>query len=233
MIEFKGVSKYYQDDWPALKEVTFKIEKGDFYFLTGPTGSGKSTILRLVHMEEPPTEGEVTVAGHSSATIKKKDIPYFRRKIGVVYQDFKLLQERDVYANVAFALEVTGTRRSEIQRKALNALAEVKLAHRRGALPYELSGGERQKVVIARAMVHDPYVLLADEPTGNIDPKGTAEILDILRTLNTRGTTVVMATHDLPLVDRMPYPILRLERGYLKEIARAKPQPSPMTKEDW
>ncbi len=213
MLELIHVSKTYQGNWTALKDVSFSMEKGEFVVLIGPSGSGKSTILKLIMMQERPDRGVVKVAGFSSECLTRRDIPRLRRKLGVVFQDFKLLPHRTVFENVAFALEATGTPSNLIHRKAMAALNEVGLAHKRHQQPYQLSGGEQQKVAIARALVNDPFLLLADEPTGNVDPQGTLEIINLLREINTKGTAVLMATHEQELVKKMPFRIIALEAG--------------------
>lgn len=213
MLELIHVYKTYQNSWTALRDISLAVGKGEFVALIGPSGSGKSTILKLIMMEERPDQGLVKVAGFSSDTITRKDIPKLRRKLGVIFQDFKLLPQRTVYENVAFALEVTSAPSSLIHRKSMAALNEVGLAHKRHCLPFQLSGGEQQKVAIARALVNDPFILLADEPTGNVDPQGTLEIMELLRNINTKGTAVLMATHEQELVKRMPYRIIALEAG--------------------
>lgn len=222
MIELKSVTKIYENDWTALKNVSFRVEKGQFVFIIGPSGAGKSTVMKLIHMEEKPTSGEIEVAGFFSSKIKRREIPFLRRKIGVVYQDFKLLPERDAYQNIAFALEVTGAKKSEIHRKTLQSLAEVKLSHKKNSYPYQLSGGEQQKVAIARALVHEPFVLLADEPTGNIDPKGAGEILEILKEINMKGTTILMATHDVSMVEKTSFTAISLKAGEMVGIKDGK-----------
>ncbi len=217
MIEFRDVYMVYEKNWYALQGINLKIEKGEFVYVVGPSGAGKSTLLRLIYMDLFPTAGEVVVAGYSSSRIKPKEIPYLRRKIGVIFQDFKLLKDKNVYENVAFALEVIGTPRRKIKEKVLKVLAEVGISHKRHAFPYQLSGGEQQKVAIARALVRDPFILLADEPTGNIDPEGTREILELLKNINTSGTAVIMATHELSLIERFPRRLIRLEQGRIVE----------------
>ncbi len=217
MIEFRDVYMVYEKNWYALQGINLRIEKGEFVYVVGPSGAGKSTLLRLIYMDLFPTAGEVVVAGYSSSRIKPKEIPYLRRKIGVIFQDFKLLKDKNVYENVAFALEVIGTPRRKIKEKVLKVLAEVGISHKRHAFPYQLSGGEQQKVAIARALVRDPFILLADEPTGNIDPEGTREILELLKNINTSGTAVIMATHELSLIERFPRRLIRLEQGRIVE----------------
>jgi len=216
MVEFKHVHKVYERDWVALKDFNLKMEKGDFLFLVGPSGAGKSTVLRLIYMEQFPTKGEVVVSGYSSSTIRLREIPLLRRKIGVIFQDFKLLNDRDVFDNVAFALRVTNAPRRLIKKKVLQVLADVRLSHKRNSYPYQLSGGEQQKVAIARALVRDPFILLADEPTGNIDPQGSQEILQFLKDINAGGTAVLMATHNRELVEKTAFQTVFIEGGEVK-----------------
>jgi cell division transport system ATP-binding protein len=222
MIELLHVSKTFQNSWQALAEINFTIDKGEFVFLIGPSGSGKSTILRLLMMEDFPDRGVVKVAGFGSDCIKRRQIPQLRRKLGVIFQDFKLLPERTVYENVAFALEVTGTPHGMVHKKSMAALNQVGLSHKRHSLPHQMSGGEQQKVAIARALVNDPFILLADEPTGNVDPQGTLEIIQILKDINARGTAVLMATHEQELVKKMPYRVLMLDNGKIEKDLPAR-----------
>ena len=200
MIRLQHVTKEYPRHGAALSDVTFELRKGEFCFLTGHSGAGKSTILKLIHMSERPTLGEVRVSGYSSATIRPNEIAMLRRKIGYVFQDYRLLQDRTAAENVAFALEVTGARPAVIRTKVAKLLAQVGLAARMEKLPAELSGGEQQRVAVARALVHDPLVLLGDEPTGNLDERATRGIFDLFRTINAAGTAVLFATHNLDLV---------------------------------
>lgn len=213
MIEFVHVSKTFQNSWTALKDISFELEKGEFVFLIGPSGSGKSTIIKTIMMEIMPDEGLVKVAGFGSDCIKSRDIPKLRRKLGVIFQDFKLLPEKTVYENAAFALEVTGAPEKVIHKKSMAVLNEVGMSHKRHSFPYQLSGGEQQKVAIARALVNDPFILLADEPTGNVDPQGTLEIIQILKNINAKGTAVLMATHEHELIKKMPHRVIELEAG--------------------
>lgn len=217
MIEFRNVTKIFQKNWCALKNINFTIKKGEFVYIVGPSGAGKSTILKHIYFELLPDKGDVIVSGFSSLVIKKQDIPFIRRKIGVIFQDFKLLKDKNVFENVSFALEVTGTPRRKIKELVLNALAEVGISHKRHAFPYQLSGGEQQKVAIARAIVREPVILLADEPTGNIDIEGSHEILNILKEINAKGTVVVMATHQLDLTKKHPRRIIKMEEGCIVE----------------
>lgn len=216
MIRFRNVTKHYPRSGTALDDVTFHVRKGEFVFLTGPSGAGKTTVLRLTHMETAPTEGEVTVSRFSSSRIRRKDIPQLRRRVGYVFQDFRLLERLTAAENVAFALQVTGAGRSVIRPKVKRLLGHVGLASRAGAYPSELSGGERQRVAIARALATDPLVLLADEPTGNLDERASFGVCELFRELNRLGTAVILATHDATLLRRYPdMRVLELERGRL------------------
>ncbi|OPX22932.1 MAG: cell division ATP-binding protein FtsE [Candidatus Latescibacterota bacterium] len=197
-----------------LEDVSFHIGRGEFAFLIGPSGAGKSTILRVIHLDEKPTSGQLVLEGRDAAAFPSREIPLWRRRIGVIFQDFKLLRDRNVMENVAFALRVTGARRGTIKRTTLKALSTVGISHKRSAMPEELSGGERQRVAIARALVHEPHLLLADQPTGDLDPESADEILALLTDLNHRGTAILMATHDARLVQG-PHKILRIESGKL------------------
>ncbi|MDD3803624.1 MAG: cell division ATP-binding protein FtsE [bacterium] len=215
MINFKNVYKYYKKDWVALNNVNLSIEKGQFNYLIGRSGAGKSTLMKMIYMELFPTEGEIEVAGYNTKSIKQNEIPMLRRKIGVIFQDFKLLKDRNVYDNVAFALQVTGEKYSNIRKKTLEALAAVKMSHKRNSFPYQLSGGEQQKVAIARAIIKEPFILIADEPTGNVDPEGTRDILELLFEINTRGTAILMATHDYSLIKKSVGKVIGLRDGKL------------------
>ena len=216
MIEFFNVNLSYKNEL-LLKNITFKIKKGDFVYLTGRSGVGKSSILKLIYFDEFPDSGTVIVNRYSSAKIKIREIPFIRRKVGVVFQDFKLLHDRNVFDNVAFALRVTGTKSSVIKKKVLPLLTELGLGHRRNHYPRELSGGEQQRVAIARALINEPFILLADEPTGNLDPQSANEVLEILETINKKGTAVLMATHNYSLIKRYPHPTLSMKQGELIE----------------
>jgi cell division transport system ATP-binding protein len=213
MIQLFHVEKRYGDEAPALLDVTLEIRKGEFVFLTGPSGAGKSTLLRLIFCAEPPTAGQVLVFGRNVARIRTSSVPYVRRSIGVVFQDFKLLPNRTLAENVAFPLEVKGVRPSEVGRRVTQALRGVGLEHRAGRFPLSLSGGEQQRGAVARALVGDPALLLADEPTGNLDAERTAEVLQLLEAANARGTTVVVATHDRALLTRHKKRVIALEAG--------------------
>jgi cell division transport system ATP-binding protein len=215
MIRFTKVTKEYPRLGAALSNASFSVAKGEFVFLTGPSGAGKSTILKLIYMEERPTDGEVRVGGMSSVTIRPRDIPKLRRRLGIVFQDFRLLEDRTAEANVAFALEVTGAPRSTIGNKVSRVLTQVGLASKATSYPRELSGGEQQRVAIARALVNDPLLLVADEPTGNLDERATRGVFQLLREINASGTAVLMATHNLDLIRRSDYRTIELNRGQI------------------
>jgi cell division transport system ATP-binding protein len=197
----------------VLKRINLSVRSGEFVFLVGPSGAGKSSVLKLIYMAERPSGGQVVVGKYSSVHIKPKNIPYLRRQLGVVFQDFKLLEDRSVYDNVAFALQVTGAKSKDIKKKVLRTLANVGLSHKRYMMPHELSGGEQQRVAIARALVNEPFILLADEPTGNLDPVTAAGIMDLLEKINERGTAVLMATHNYALVEQVGKRVVRIEGG--------------------
>jgi cell division transport system ATP-binding protein len=213
VIKFTSVFKAFPKGGLALKDVSFHIAKGEFAFLTGHSGAGKSTVLKLVYAEEPVTSGEVRVSGFNVAEISRREVPRLRRRLGIVFQDFRLLEDRTAVENVAFALEVTGARRDTIPARVMRVLTQVGLAAKARAYPRELSGGEQQRVAIARALVNDPAILLADEPTGNLDERATKGVFQLLREINAGGTVVVMATHDLDLVRQAPYRTIELRDG--------------------
>ncbi len=213
VLRLDAATKEYPRTGVALKDVSFEVQKGEFVFLTGASGSGKSTLLKLLSFAERPTRGEVKVSGFSSATLRDSDIPQLRRRLGIVFQDFRLLTDRTVEANIAFALEVTGTPAAAISPKVGRLLTQVGLASKATSMPHELSGGEQQRVAIARALANDPFLLLADEPTGNLDERATRGIVQLLREINALGTAVIMATHDLSLIMRSGYRYIELERG--------------------
>jgi cell division transport system ATP-binding protein len=215
MIRFTHVSKRYARGAPALEDVSFWVDRGEFVFLTGPSGAGKSTILKLVYVGEHPSSGEVRVAGMSSSLLTPKQVPELRRRLGVVFQEFRLLEDRTAEQNVAFALEVTGAPRAQVGPKVARVLTQVGLASKATSMPHERYGGEQQRVAIARALVNDPLVLLADEPTGNLDERATRGIFQLLKEINASGTAVLMATHDLSLVRAARYRTLELNHGRL------------------
>jgi cell division transport system ATP-binding protein len=215
MIRLENVTKVYKSDVVALREASVDIQKGEFVFLVGPSGSGKSTFLRLLLREEVPDEGQIWVAGKDIGQLSGWKIPYLRRNIGCIFQDFKLLPNKNVYENVAFALEVIGRPKHVITGQVPQILDLVGLGKKHERLPHELSGGEQQRVSIARAFVNRPLILLADEPTGNLDPSTSEGIMRLLDRINRTGTTVVMATHDQSIVDRMRRRVIELDRGSL------------------
>jgi len=213
MIRFYGVSKKYVGDVTALHDVNLEIARGEFVFITGPSGAGKTTLLRLMLRQELPSHGQIIVNGRNVGALPTTKVPDLRRQIGVVFQDFKLIPRKTALQNVAYVLNVAGMSRNEQRRRAYNALRSVGLNHRLAALPPVLSGGEQQRVAIARAVVNEPTLLLADEPTGNLDPDLAVEIMRLFREINARGTTVVVATHDRDLIQRMQRRTVVLKRG--------------------
>jgi len=215
VIVFEHVSKMYDQNVPGMADATFHIEKGEFVFLVGPSGSGKSTLIKLVLKQLEPTEGRILVAGRNLQTLRRSKVPLLRRNIGCVFQDFKLLPSKTVYENVAYALEVVGEHRRSIRRKVPEILNLVGLSDKTNSLPHEISGGEQQRVSVARAFVNHPPLLLADEPTGNIDPETSIGIMQLLLRINRTGTTVVIATHDREMVDRMRRRVIALDAGRL------------------
>ena len=215
MIQLYNVTKKYGAESAAVKDVTLQIDKGDFIYITGASGAGKTTLLRMLYAAEKPTKGQILIDGQNISRIRSRQIPFLRRKIGVVFQDFKLLQSRTVYENVAFALEAQGKKRYEVSKKVYQALKEVGLEHRLQRKPLELSGGEQQRIAIARALVVDPIILLADEPSGNLDREVTYDIMDLFKRANARGTTVLLATHDHSLNQLFPRRVLTLDKGLL------------------
>lgn len=215
IVRLSKVTKEFPRSGAALDQVSCEIAKGEFVFLTGASGSGKSTLLKLLSFIERPTSGEVKVSGFSSATIKSREIPKLRRRLGIVFQDFRILTDRTIEANVAFALEVTGAAKSAIGPKVARLLTQVGLASKATNMPHELSGGELQRVAIARALANDPFVLIADEPTGNLDERATRGVFQLLKDINASGTAVIMATHDLSLIEWSGLRYLELEHGKL------------------
>jgi cell division transport system ATP-binding protein len=215
MIQLFNVCKAYQRDQNALNEITLKIDKGEFVYLTGPSGAGKSTFLKLLYCAERPTRGQILVDGRNITRYGPSRIPFLRRNLGIIFQDFKLLTRRTVYENVAFPLEIQGRKRFEISKKVYQSLKSVGLEHRLNHYPLQLSGGEQQRVAVARALVVDPLILLADEPTGNLDPEVTMDIMELFKSANARGTTIVMATHDRNLIRQFPRRVVSLNAGRL------------------
>lgn len=215
MIKFVDTTKIYSNGAVGVKNITLSIEKGEFVFVIGASGSGKSTFMKLIMHEETPTEGEVYVNGYSVHNMPRSEIPYLRRSLGVVFQDFRLLPNKTAYENVAFAMQIVEALPREIRRQVPLALGLVGLSKKAKAYPGQLSGGEQQRVVLARALVNNPAVLIADEPTGNLDPKTSLEIMDLLDEINQRGTTVIVATHEKSIVDAMKKRVIMLDRGEL------------------
>ncbi len=213
MIEFSNVTKVYKDGTEALKDVNLKIDKGEFVFVVGPSGAGKSTFIKLLLREEIPSEGHVEVNGFDLKKIKRRHIPKFRRTLGVVFQDFRLIPTMNVYDNVAFALRVTNVARRSIRQRVPYILNLVGLAHKARNYPEQLSGGEQQRVALARALVNNPSLLIADEPTGNIDPEMSKEIMELLNEINKCGTTIVMVTHAHNLVDQFNHRVITINHG--------------------
>ena len=220
MITFENVTKVYEPDVAALKDVTFVIEKGEFVFIVGASGSGKSTLVRLLLKELEPTQGKIIVGGRDLARLKRSKIPMLRRNVGCVFQDFKLLPSRSAADNVAYALKVQGENRASIRRKVPEVMNMVGLSHKMNSLPDELSGGEQQRVSIARAFVNHPPLLVCDEPTGNLDPDTSVGIMQLLYRINRAGTTILMVTHDREMVDKMRRRVIALEDGRLARDER-------------
>ena len=215
-IDFLNVSKKYGSDIEVLKDVSFSVDDGEFVFLVGPSGAGKSTLVKMLIREEYPSGGDVLFNGESVLQIPQKQISDLRRRIGVVFHDFKLLESKNVFENIAVALDVVDAPVEVIKNVVPNVLTMVGLGNKMYNLPRQLSGGEKQRVAIARALAHEPDVLVADEPTGNIDPKATDEVVDILEKIHTLGTTVIMATHDQSIVDKLKKRVIRIEDGIIK-----------------
>ena len=215
MITFDHVSKVYPGEIQALDDMSLHIDQGEFVFVLGRSGAGKSTFLKMILREEVPTEGTVTVAGHDVSQLKKKEVPYFRRQMGVVFQDFRLIPTMNAYDNVAFAMRVTNVPEKTIQERVPYVLGLVGLENKLKAYPNELSGGEQQRVALARALVHTPQLIIADEPTGNIDPELSYEIMELLTAINSVGITVVVVTHEHELVKRFQKRVITIDRGHV------------------
>jgi cell division transport system ATP-binding protein len=224
VIRFSHVTKSFPNGVVALKDVSFHVPKGQFIFLTGHSGAGKSTILTLISAHDRPTSGDVMVAGMKLATLRQRDIPRLRRRLGIVFQDFRLLEHRTAEENVAFALEVTGAASEQIPTRVGRVLTRVGLASKARAYPRELSGGEQQRVAIARALVNDPPILLADEPTGNLDERATRSVFQLLRDINAGGTSVIMATHNMDLIRQTNYRAIELKSGEIVYDSADEPQ---------
>ncbi len=212
MIEFYNVH-FSISNKQIIRDASLRILKGEFVYLTGISGAGKSSILRLIYMDDLPDSGMIVVEKYSTAKIKLSEIPYLRRKLGVIFQDFKLLKDRTVFENVAFAMRVTGAKSRDIKRRVMKVLAEVNLGHMRNQFPDQLSGGEQQRVAIARAIVNNPLIILADEPTGNLDYQNSRDIMEILERINRQGTAVLMATHNREILKEFPHRSLEVKEG--------------------
>jgi len=215
LVELRNVSKTYPNGTVALRDINLKLDKGEFVFLVGPSGSGKSTLVKLLLKEEDATEGEVYVNGYDVTSMTRQEIPYLRRSLGVVFQDFRLLPNKTVYENVAFAMIITEALPKEIRRQVPMALALVGLSRKANMYPHQLSGGEQQRVALARALVNNPALLIADEPTGNLDPETSWEIMKLLSEINHRGTTVIVATHEKSIVDEMKKRVVAINKGVI------------------
>jgi cell division transport system ATP-binding protein len=218
VIEAQHVSKMYSRGVYALRDLTLRIDKGEFVFLTGPSGAGKSTLLRLLLRSDVPTEGKLVVGGRDLAKLTQRQVQAYRRSLGFVFQDFKLLPNKPVLENVAFVPRVLGMAAAQQERRTFQVLKWVGLQHRMTAYPLELSGGEQQRIAIARALVNDPVIIIADEPTGNLDPDLSLEIMNLFREINARGTTVVVATHDRELIRRVGRRTVTLDHGHVVEV---------------
>lgn len=213
MVELKKVSKKYSNGTVALRDINLKIEKGDFVFIVGSSGSGKSTLMKLLLKEEEVTEGEVFVIGHKVSSMTRDQVPYLRRSLGIVFQDFRLLPNKSVYENVAYAMHIVEAQPKEIRRQVPMVLALVGLSRKANVMPNELSGGEQQRVALARALVNNPALLIADEPTGNLDPETSMDIMKLLLEINQRGTTVIIATHEKTIVDQLKKRVVAIDKG--------------------
>lgn len=222
MIEFKGISKRYKNGMVALNNIDLSIYKGEFVFLMGQSGAGKSTIIKMLTREEIPTTGQLYVNGKNIGEMQRKSVPKYRRGIGVVFQDFRLLPNKTVFENVAFAMRIIEAPHSAIKKRVMSVLHTVGLSSKVDSLPNQLSGGEQQRVAIARALVNNPPILICDEPTGNLDSQTASEIMDILERVNGRGTTIIMATHANDIVERMDKRVITLEKGAILEDKEQK-----------
>lgn len=218
VIKMNNVSVHY-DNNVVLDKLSFRLGIGEFCYLTGRTGAGKSSFLKLLYRDIKPDEGTVHVADFDVSSLPDRKVPHLRRRLGVVFQDFQLLPDRTVFENIAFALEVTGQKKKFIKQRVLEVLGLVGLSHKRKAMPDDLSGGEQQRVVIARALANEPRILLADEPTGNLDPEASSNIMDLLKVINNRGMAVLMVTHDYEVIKKHPFRTIRIHDGKLEEIS--------------
>ncbi|MEX0994511.1 MAG: cell division ATP-binding protein FtsE [Balneolaceae bacterium] len=203
---------------PVLDRINFTLENGEFCYLIGKTGAGKSSFLKLLYRDIKPDDGQIRVADFDVTGLPDREVPYLRRRLGIVFQDFQLMADRDVFENVAFALEVTGNRKKFIKQRVQEVLRMVGLSHRRQSMPDDLSGGEQQRIVIARALANEPRIMLADEPTGNLDPEASREIMELLKQINNRGMAVLMVTHDYDTVRRFPFRTMELSNGRLERV---------------
>lgn len=219
VIEFQDVSVVYEGKL-VLDRINFKLHNGEFVYIIGQTGAGKSSFLKLIYRDVLPHEGKILVDGVDISTLPDKKVPLLRRKLGIVFQDFQLLPDRNVYENVSFALQVTGRSSSFIKQRVMEVLSMVGLSNKRNQMPGELSGGEQQRVVIARSLANEPRIMLADEPTGNLDPEVSASIMDLLKTINNKGMAVLMVTHNYDLVKNFPHRTIRIHQGKIQEVVR-------------
>lgn len=217
VISLSNVTVKYGEN-RILDNINFSLGVGEFCYLIGKTGAGKSSFLKLIYRDIKPNEGSITVADYNVAVLSEKEVPHLRRRLGIVFQDFQLLPDRNIYENVAFALEVTGHRNRFIKKRVLEVLGMVGLSHKRKAMPGDLSGGEQQRVVIARALANEPRIMLADEPTGNLDPEASRSIMELLKQINNRGMTVLMVTHDYNTVKYFPNRTVQISNGRLEEV---------------
>lgn len=217
MLEFQNVTFSY-DKSIVLEDVSFRLEEGNFYYLIGKSGAGKTTLFQLIYFNLFPDEGAVILNEYDSESVKQSQIPDIRKKLGIVFQDFKLLEDKTVFENLDFVLRITGVKKKERNKKIFKVLTDVGLTHKQNNFPDQLSGGERQRVAIARAIINDPVLLLADEPTGNLDPETSNEIMEILKKINARGTTVLLATHNYNLVKRHDAKIFKLDKGRIVKV---------------
>jgi len=217
IIELEHVSLTYESK-PILNDVNFTLGNGEFVYLIGPTGTGKSSFLKMIYKDVEPDAGRIRVSDFDLNTMRDSKIPYLRRSLGIVFQDFQLLQDRDVYENIAFAMHVVGAKSSHIKQRVLEVLQMVGLSQKRHEMPRDLSGGEQQRVVIARSLVNEPRIMLADEPTGNLDPFATIEIMNLLKMINNRGMSILMVTHNYDVVRKFKYRTVKLEDGKLEDV---------------
>lgn len=217
VIEFRNVSINYGER-DILRDINFELFNGEFIYLIGQTGSGKSSLLKIIYRDRLPDYGEVNVAGYDVPKLPNRRVPYLRRSLGIVFQDFQLMNDRNVYENVAFAMKVTGAKSRFIKQRVLEVLSMVGLSHKRKSMPSDLSGGEQQRIVIARALVNEPRIMLADEPTGNLDPEAAHSIMELFQTINNRGMAVLMVTHNYEIVRAFPHRTLKLDNGTVTEV---------------